>query len=129
MPVLSRRTLWVPLLTTCLLAGGCSRFRSQGRAPPPPTTNVHVVNNDFLDAVVYVVHRGQSVRLGMATSNTTTTFVVPAQLIFGSTALSFVVDPVGAPRRQGTGEIVVDPGDDIELLVSGGRALLNKRTP
>jgi len=86
-----------------------------------------VANGEFLDAVVYVVDRGQRVRLGVASSNRTTNFEIPAHILFAATALSFVADPIGAPARPSTGDVVIVPGDDLELRLSGGRAILTKR--
>lgn len=110
-------------------AAACHRGRPAAPIPAPPPTTVHVANGEFLDAVIYVIQRGQAVRLGMAPSNRTTNFVIPAHLIFGATPLSFRIDPIGARARPSTGDVVIDPGDDIELRLSGGRVVLTKRSP
>ena len=132
MYVSSRRTvlLWLFAAIALLPFGpaGCKRNRLSSKAPPPPKTVVRVTNSDFLDAVVYVVLRGQNVRLGTASSNATSTFVIPAQLVFGSTPLSFLVDPVGSSRRQASAEVLVDAGDELELRVAGGRTQVAKRS-
>ena len=124
---LPRFTLPALLLLALFGAASC-RHKSLAPAPePPPKTILHVANGEFLDAVVYVVDRGQRVRLGVASSNRTTTFEIPAHLLFAATPLSFVVDPIGAPARPSTGDVVIVPGDDLELRLSGGRAVLTKR--
>ena len=116
------------LLLLALLGAAACRHKSLAPAPePPPKTILHVANGEFLDAVVYVVDRGQRVRLGVASSNRTTTFEIPPHLLFAATPLSFVVDPIGAPARPSTGDVVIVPGDDLELRLSGGRAVLTKR--
>ena len=128
----SRLKSFLPLAFATLLsleAGGCHRGGSSQPAPEQPKTFVHVTNGEFLDAVVYVVERGQRVRLGVASSNHTTTFEIPPHMLFSATALSFVLDPIGAPARSSTGDVVIDPGDDLELRFSGGRAVLTKRSP
>lgn len=118
-------------LTLLLVAPvGVQACRHKSLAPepePPPKTILHVANGEFLDAVVYVVDRGQRVRLGVASSNRTTDFEIPAHLLFAATPLSFVVDPIGAPARPSTGDVVIVPGDDLELRLNGGRAVLTKR--
>jgi hypothetical protein len=115
-------------LAFLLLAPEACRHKSLAPAPePPPKTILHVANGEFLDAVVYVVDRGQRVRLGVASSNRTTNFEIPAHILFAATALSFVADPIGAPARPSTGDVVIVPGDDLELRLSGGRAILTKR--
>ena len=122
---LRRYTALVLLLVAPLGAEAC-RHKSLAPAPePPPKTILHVANGEFLDAVVYVVDRGQRVRLGVASSNRTTNFEIPAHI--PATALSFVADPIGAPARPSTGDVVIVPGDDLELRLSGGRAILTKR--
>jgi hypothetical protein len=120
------RSLGCALLLGVGLAA-CHRGGPAKPVPDPPKTTVLVANGDFLDVVVYVVQRGQSVRLGTATSNRTTTFVIPPHILFGATPLSFRVDPIGARSRPSTGEVVIDPGDEIELRLSGGRIVLTKR--
>ena len=124
---LRRFTVLASLLAALSTVDAC-RHKSLAPAPePPPRTFVHVANGEFLDAVVYVVDRGQRVRLGVASSNRTTDFEIPAHLLVAATPLSFVVDPIGAPARPSTGDLVIVPGDDLELRLSGGRAVLTKR--
>ena len=105
----------------------CSLNRSARRVDEPPPTVVQVNNNNFLDMVVYVVQRGQRIRLGTATSNRATNFVIPPHVFFGPTPISFVVDPVGSGRIQSTSEIVVDAGEELELRLDGGRLSLRKK--
>ena len=123
-----RRFTFLALLLLAPLGVDACRHKSLAPAPePPPKTFLHVANGEFLDAVVYVVDRGQRVRLGVASSNRTTDFEIPAHLLFAATPLSFVVDPIGAPARPSTGDLVIVPGDDLELRLNGGRAVLTKR--
>ena len=120
---------FVLVATLTLTMSGCHTARPSQPAPEQPKTILHVTNGEFLDAVVYVVEHGQRVRLGVANSNRTTTFEIPKHLVFASTPLSFVLDPIGAPARPSTGEVVIDPGDEVELRLSGGRVVLTKRAP
>ena len=123
-----RRFAALALMLVAPLGAEACRHKSLGPAPePPPKTILHVANSEFLDAVVYVVDRGQRVRLGVASSNRTTNFEIPAHILFTATPLSFVADPIGAPARPSTGDVVIAPGDDLELRLSGGRAVLTKR--
>jgi hypothetical protein len=127
-----RSTFSRPTLAAALLLavfGACHRGKSILPAPEQPKTMLHVANSEFLDAVVYVVDRGQRVRLGVASSNRTTTFEIPPHLLFAATPLSFLIDPVGAPARPSTGDLVIIPGDEVELRLSGGRVVLTKRAP
>lgn len=121
--------LWLALsmlaLSTTLVA--CHKARSSIIVPEQPRTTLRVSNGEFLDAVVYVVNRGQPVRLGVASSNRTTTFEIPKHLIFGATPLSFQVHPIGANTRPSTGDMMIDPGDDLDLQISGGRLVITRR--
>lgn len=99
-------------------------------APEQPKTMLHVTNSEFLDAAIYVVvNRGQRLRLGVASSNRETTFEIPPHLLFSAVAMSFTIDPIGGPPRPSTGDMVIAAGDEIELRLSGGRAVLTKRSP
>lgn len=129
MPHWARRSA-VLFLAACLASLGlesCRLLRSNQPAPAPAKTFLHVTNGEYLDAVVYVVDRGQNVRLGVAGSNRTTTFELPSHLVFAPRPLSFSVHPIGAPTRPSTADVVIEPGDDIDLQLSGGRAVLTKR--
>jgi hypothetical protein len=112
-----------------MIVGACHKPKSSIIAPEQPKTYLHVRNGEFLDAVVYLVAGSQRVRLGIASSNRTTTFEIPSHLIFGATSLRFAVDPIGGKARPSTGDVVVDPGDDVEMRLDGGRVVLTKRAP
>ena len=128
MPHPLRRAVWLPIFAVALLLGtGCRLFRSSHPAPEPPKTTLFVTNTEFLDAVVYVVDRGQNVRLGVASSNRTTTFDIPTHLVFAPRPLSFLIHPIGSGSRWSTGDVIIEPGDEIELHVSGGRVVVTKR--
>ena len=80
-----RFTVLAFLLAAPLGVEAC-RHKSLAPAPePPPKTFLHVANGEFLDVVVYVVEGGQRVRLGVASSNRTTSFEIPAHLLFAAT--------------------------------------------
>lgn len=110
-----------------LVLGACHKAKSSIIAPEQPKTFLHVQNGEFLDAVIYVVTGGQRVRLGIANSNRTTTFEIPAHFVFGATPLRFQIDPIGGRARPSTGDLVIDPGDDVEMRLDGGRVVLTKR--
>jgi hypothetical protein len=126
MPHVARRVLLLSFALSAALAA-CRHVRSSQPAPEPAKTFVHVTNGEFLDAVVYVVDRGQNVRLGVASSNRTTSFEIPPHLVFAPRPLSFLIHPIGGTSRPSTGDVVIEPGDDIELRLSGGRVVVTKR--
>ena len=52
-----------------------------------------------------------------APGNSTTTFTIPANLIFGATPLRFLADPIGSNRTPVSDEITVQPGDQVRLVL------------
>ncbi len=111
----TRRYAIIAMLGLALSACGGSKSRS---APiPQPRTTVRVENQGFSDMTIYAVRSGQRVRLGTAAGNSTTTFTIPANLIFGATPLRFIADPIGANRTPVSDEITVQPGDQVRLVL------------
>lgn len=83
-------------------------------------TTVKVENQGFADMDIFVLAGGQRIRLGLATGNQTTTFVIPAYLVGGLTPLRFLADPVGGTRAPVSDEISVKPGDEVTLTIPPG---------
>jgi len=111
----TRRSFVVAMFGLALAACGGSKSRS---APiPQPRTSVRVENQGFSDMTIYAIRSGQRVRLGTAAGNSTTTFTIPANLIFGATPLRFLADPIGANRTPVSDEITVQPGDQVRLVL------------
>ena len=104
------------LLLVCLAALDC-RSRRQGPTPEALRTTLRVENRSFLDMNVYVLQSSQRVRLGRAGGNSTTTLTIPANMIFGVTALRFLADPIGANRLPISEEISVSEGDEVQLII------------
>lgn len=110
-------------LTLAAGAGACastSRNASADRATPQagPTT-LRVVNQRFLDMDVYVLSQnGSRLRLGTATGNSTAHLVIPKSVIFGTTELRFVADPIGGPGASLSQSILVTPGDQVTLTIT-----------
>ena len=110
-----RSFLVVTLVLTLAACGGSNKSRS---APAPqPRTSVRVENQGFSDMTIYAIRSGQRVRLGNAPGNSTTTFTIPANLIFGATPLRFLADPIGSNRTPVSDEITVQPGDQVRLVL------------
>jgi hypothetical protein len=57
------------------------------------------------------------VRLGTATGNSKSNFVVPSFLMSGLTTLRFVADPIGGRRASVSEEITITPGDTVVLTI------------
>jgi hypothetical protein len=108
----------IPLL---FLLAACSAGSSDdGPSPDRGPATIEVDNRDFLDMTVYVVTGAQRQRLGVARGTAITSLTIPARLIRGgASALSFVADPIGGQGLPVTEEIVVEPGDTVELVIPG----------
>jgi len=100
-----------------LAAAACGGSKSRSAPIPQPRTTVRVENQGFSDMTIYAVRSGQKVRLGNAPGNSTTTFTIPANLIFGATPLRFLADPIGSNRTPVSDEITVQPGDQVRLIL------------
>ena len=84
-------------------------------------TTLEVTNQWFADMNIYVVRSGQRLRLGLATGNATTNFVIPRAVITGpSIRLRFLADPVGGTHSPVSDEITVSPGDAVQLTIPPG---------
>lgn len=106
------------LMGTLALGAACfGNKKEEEAAEPVPATMVKVENQAFLDMTIYVYRSSQRVRLGIANGNSTTRFVIPSNLIFGSTALRFQADPIGRNRQPVSQEITVTPGDEVVLTI------------
>jgi hypothetical protein len=107
-------------LLTLLLALACAGGRSDDASPGPTSgpATLEVENQNFLDMTVYVVNGSARQRIGVAGGNATTSLTIPERLIRGgATPLRFLCDPIGGRGLPVTEEIVVVPGDVVELVI------------
>lgn len=114
--MVTRRHFIVAMLGLALVACGGSK-KSRPGPVPQPRTSVRVENQGFSDMTIYAIRSGQRVRLGNAPGNSTTTFTIPPNLIFGATPLRFLADPIGSNRTPVSDEITVQPGDQVRLVL------------
>jgi hypothetical protein len=108
------------ILPVLLVLAACSARDPDGGTPSPtrgPAT-LEVENQGFYDMTVYVVDGVQRQRLGMARGNSVTMLTIPDRLVRGGAApLRFLCDPVGGQGLPVSEEIVVQPGDVVELVI------------
>jgi len=103
--------------TVGLAVAACGGSKSKSAPIPQPRTTVRVENQGFADMTIYAIRSGQRVRLGQASGNSTSVFVIPANLIFGATPLRFLADPIGGRGTPISDEITVQPGDEVRLVL------------
>jgi hypothetical protein len=81
---------------------------------------LHVDNQAFLDANVYVLRSGQRTRLGTVTALSTRTFVLPRTIVGTAVTVQFLAAFIGSNRAPVTEEVVVWEGDEVELRIPPG---------
>lgn len=109
----------LPLLLLLACAGRGSGDDAPGPDSGPATLEVD--NRNFLDMTVYVVDGGVRQRLGVARGNATTSLTIPERLIRGGASpIRFLCDPIGGQGLPVTEEIMVQPGDTVELMIPPG---------
>ena len=81
-------------------------------------TTLEVTNQWFADMDIYVVQNGQRIRLGLATGNSTSDFVIPSAIVNGAAIrLRFIASPIGGNHSPVSDEITVSPGDNLQLTI------------
>lgn len=104
-------------LFAVLLVAACGAASRQAQGPETPQTTVRVENRNFLDMNVFVVRSGQRIRLGMVPGNSTRVLTIPQTLIFGSTPLRFLADPIGSRQTPISDDIMVRAGDQVTMII------------
>lgn len=107
-------------IMSCALAlsTACSGNTTPGEeAVPVEPTYVKVQNRAYLDMNIYVFRSSQRIRLGTVNGNNTSRLLIPASLLFGTTPLRFMADPIGGRRQPTSEEINVSPGDEVVLTI------------
>ena len=120
-PLLLHLALGAALLTLPACAstgGGTADAGAEAQRTPQRPTTVLVDNRGFLDMTIYVVRGGQRIRLGTANGHSSTRFTIPSHLIFGTTTLQFLADPIGGSRTPVSNEIAVGEGEEVQLVIN-----------
>jgi hypothetical protein len=116
------RPLAAMLLALTLTTAACAKSATTNRA----NTNVSAIsgrawvtveNRAFSDMTIYVLRGAERSRLGLVTGASTSTFEIPERMIFGTTALRFLADPIGGNQTPVSQEIGVQPGDTVVLTI------------
>ena len=108
-------SLFALAVIACVVA--CSGGQPRSKVQSQAETTVRVRNQNWLDMRVFVMRGSQRVQLGVVTGSSTRVFTIPQDLIFGSTSLRFVADPIGSRRTPISQEINVLPGEAIEITI------------
>jgi hypothetical protein len=85
---------------------------------PRPTTRVHVENQNYLDANVYVIGNGGTrQRLGTVTGNTNQDFVIPEYIIGPANTVRFLIEPIGSNASPISNSLSIQPGQMVTLTI------------
>jgi hypothetical protein len=97
----------------------CSAPKNAVESAPTPEkqTMLSVDNHAFLDMTVYVLNGAQRVRLGIAGGKSVTQLTIPPYLVRVPRSLRFLADPIGGGRTPVSEEIMVEPGDEVSLII------------
>ena len=109
------RSIFVAASAAFIACASSGTNASQANSQRPAT--VVVDNRSTLDMNIYVIRAGQRVRLGTATSLRSTKLTIPASMVFGTSMLRFLADPIGSTRSPVSEEISVSAGDEIGLTI------------
>jgi hypothetical protein len=104
-------------LVALVVLAACAGRSSETSANPDSQAMLQVQNQSFADMVIYAVNGGQRIRLGLATGNSTKSFVVPKYLVRTGSPLRFLADPIGGNRTPISEEMTVEPGDVVTLTI------------
>ncbi len=122
-----RRAAWPRLLlaAAALAAppalGGAGAAACYGRGKNAPTpqaaTTIRVRNQSFLDHNIYVLNGGARSRLGTVAGNSSAVLRIPQSFVQPGAQLRFLADPIGSNRTPVSDQIVVSPGDEVQLTI------------
>ena len=119
--VMPGRLVDAGILAMSLLLAACHSARESDDGAPSPargSATLQVENRRFSDMTVYVLEGAQRQRLGVARGLATTSFTIPDRLVRGGVApLRFFCDPIGGEGLPVSEEILVEPGDEVELII------------
>lgn len=114
---MKRRVLFSVIAVTLLGTGACSRTASSpfviARDRQPIVLNVE--NNNWSDAVIHLVYLGSRRRLAHVGSLSSAEIVIPRARVPAGRRMQILVTFTGTSERFLTGDLYVDPGDQIYL--------------
>jgi hypothetical protein len=108
----------VLVLSSAVSSLACSHGPAGGNTlnPSPATEDVplEVTNHNWLDVIIFVVHDGQSTRVGTASASSSASFALPARLLGQGREIRLLGHPIGAAGAVITETVVVQPGQYVQ---------------
>ncbi len=110
----ARGALRVAVAAVALALAACHHAGAPDRGAPAATDEqltIRVVNHNWLDVTIYLVHGGRQDRLGLATATSTTTFTLRLRNLSGGREYRLRGDPVGSRQTVTTEALRASGGD------------------
>jgi len=111
------------LVCLTLTASSCARRRAVPDRATPSTWSLAVENHHWLDVEVYVMHGGQTTRVGLVTATTTQNFVLPAYLLVPGGGIQLAAHAIGGGQDLRSEVITLSGGERVEWTLE--RSLLH----
>jgi hypothetical protein len=112
----ARRFAAALLLLAVAACAGNPRTR-QADPDASERTTVRVDNQAWSEAVIYVEHLSQRIRLGDVPSQGSRTFTIPDDVVGAANTLRFVADPVGNSQTATSFNLQVFRGQELHLTI------------
>lgn len=112
------RSFSIPIVFLIILISmGCSSS-SNFRELPENQTTLHVINHSWGDRTIYILQGSHRIRLGRVSSMGEREFLIPDYVPVESSPLMVVADPVGSQGESITQEVAVNPGAEIQFIIT-----------
>ena len=105
------------LVAVCSLSIGCGGHHHPEDEPdvdPQAPTPLTVTNNNWLDAVIYIYHDGETTRVTTVTAASTGNYFLPSWMLGHSRTVRLIAHAVGSNSSISTESIHIQPGQFIE---------------
>jgi hypothetical protein len=95
----------------------CASMRRTPVSDNQQATTVTVDNRASLSMDIFVIRGGQRIRIGTADALATTKLTIPRGIVFESTEVRFLADPIGGNRAPISETITLHQGDEVVLTL------------
>ena len=117
----------------CLAALACTAPRQNMKPSPKQQATstssqgfeLVLHNRNYLDVDIFVLHDGQTSRVGTVTGSSSAAMDVPGWMIGKGGLVRLVADPIGDNSRYVTDNVQIQPGQLVELNVESAIARSN----
>jgi hypothetical protein len=82
-------------------------------------------NRNYLDVNIFVQHDGQASRVGTVTGSSSTAMDVPSWMVGKGGLVQLIAEPIGDNSRYVTDNLLIQPGQMVELNVESAIARSN----